>query len=768
MAVAREEVRVELSRDLGLTDITMIGIGAMIGAGIFVLIGSAVGAAGPAAIVALVLNGIVTAITAMAYAELGSSFPTAGSVYVWAKEALPPPAGFFSGWTGWMATILACSLYAVGFGSFLVFTLGEYGLSMASPLEFLLVKGLAIAVVLSFVFVNYWGAQTTGKTEGIITITKVVVLGVFVMFGLAAMIKSPDMGERFLGDFAPFGSSGILMAMGLTFVAFEGYEIIAQSGEEVKNPKRNIPRAIFISLIVVVIIYVLVFIVALGVIDISQECGGSAWACLGQAENPELAMIRASGSLLGSAGVLLMVAGGLLATTSALNATVYSSSRVSFAMGRDGVIPRAFGTVHRKRRTPSSAVIASGVIIIGMAMLPQINQIAAAAGIMFLLLFLMANASVISLRRSRPDLDRGFRMPLVPFLPVLGIVLNIVLATAIWFLPGEGGGPGPGQVAWYVALAWIVAGLIIHYPAGGKREIETIPETKRVELLEILAGEEVARARPRRRILVPVKDVTNQNLIRLASVIARERGARLEIMNVVEVPLATPPKAIGFSTVDNIIKDLKKLERLARREKVEASALVKIAHKVDVTIAEEAEKGSVDLLIIGWRGSPTGRAIMGSNIDYLVQRAPCDVALAKTTGMKERLGRILVMSGHTWHTTHATALAAQIARRHDAEVTIFTVTSDPSREESDMRYARRLEDICEQAGARHRSKAVKSRSVIPAVLKEAKKHDLLVLGASAGWALKQYAFGPLEDRLARRATIPVLMLRKVGEHDLGH
>jgi amino acid transporter len=267
---AASGVEVELKRDLGLFDITMIGIGAMIGAGIFVLLGSAAGVAGPAAILAIIFNGCVTAITALAYAELGSAFPEAGGGYIWAKEGLPPPSGFLSGWMSWVATITACSLYAVGFGSFIafIFTPEVSGISLGID-KFILSKVFAVVILLFFIFVNFWGAKTMGKTEGTITIAKIVVLGTFSLFGIIRMVQEPSLAGKFISDFMPFGFEGVILAMGLTFVAFEGYEIIAQSGEEVKNPKKNIPRAIFLSIGVVVIIYVLVFIVAFSVSDLT-------------------------------------------------------------------------------------------------------------------------------------------------------------------------------------------------------------------------------------------------------------------------------------------------------------------------------------------------------------------------------------------------------------------------------------------------------------------------------------------------------------------
>ncbi|MEE8198252.1 MAG: amino acid permease, partial [Thermoplasmata archaeon] len=170
---AGSEVRIELSRDLRFFDITMIGIGAMIGAGIFVLTGSAARVAGPAALIAFAVNGIVTLLTAFTYAELGSAYSQAGGGYVWARESLPPPVGFISGWFSWAATLIACALYAAAFGSFLalaleVLTVGSTVLPPDISLGGLtfnpLTKGVTAFIVIFFVLVNYIGAQSTGRT----------------------------------------------------------------------------------------------------------------------------------------------------------------------------------------------------------------------------------------------------------------------------------------------------------------------------------------------------------------------------------------------------------------------------------------------------------------------------------------------------------------------------------------------------------------------------------------------------------------------------
>ena len=160
---------VKLSRDLGLFSVTMIGVGAMIGAGIFVLTGIAAGVAGPAILLAFLLNGIVALFTASAYAELGGSIPEAGGGYLWVKESLPQPTGFLSGWMSWMAHAVACSLYAIGFGAYFGELLLELNVPLFVPPE-LLKKILATIIVIVFSVINYRGAKETGKAGNIITI----------------------------------------------------------------------------------------------------------------------------------------------------------------------------------------------------------------------------------------------------------------------------------------------------------------------------------------------------------------------------------------------------------------------------------------------------------------------------------------------------------------------------------------------------------------------------------------------------------------------
>ena len=255
---------VTLSRNLNLFTITMIGIGGMIGAGIFVLTGIAAGVAGPALILAFALNGIITSFTAMSYAELGSAYPEAGGSYLWVKEGLGGTQGFLAGWMSWSAAASAGALYALGFGRFaselwLLTAFPTFGLTVAQMTMIFMTL-----IILTFTFINFLGASETGSIGNIVTLAKIVILGLFVLFGILVMLNSDGWQQSFTSDFMPNGFIAVFAAMGVTFVAFEGYEIIVQSGEEVINPSRNIPRAIFLAIAVAVTIYLLVSIVAIG------------------------------------------------------------------------------------------------------------------------------------------------------------------------------------------------------------------------------------------------------------------------------------------------------------------------------------------------------------------------------------------------------------------------------------------------------------------------------------------------------------------------
>ncbi|MGI0062718.1 MAG: amino acid permease, partial [Nitrosotalea sp.] len=442
-----------------LLDITMVGIAAMIAGSIFNLIGPAMHEAGPSLLIAFALSGIISLFTALTYAELGSAFPEAGGGYRWVKEGLPRPNAFISGWIAWFAHMIAGSLYAVSFGSFFVSLLESVGVSSnyaGIPLQ-IIIGG---TVVIIFTYVNYRGASLTGKVGNVLTFTQLAIIVSFIVAGIFAWGFVNHNWSLNFQNIMPKGFGGLMLGLGITFIAFEGYEIIVQTGEEVKNPKKNIPKAIFITLGIVTTIYIVFTFSFLVGLDPSK-LGSEAWKFIGN--NQELGIPKAAQFLL-PFGTLIALTGGMISTVAGLSATTFSSSRVSFAMGRQYNLPYIFSSVHTRYHTPHFAIAVSGFIMLVMAVWLPIEQLAIAAGVMFLFLFTQVNWAAIQIRRLYGHkLDYGFKIPLFPIMPLIGIFAKVGLAIFLLIY---------NPLSWAIAIVWILIGFSIYKLYISKKEIE--------------------------------------------------------------------------------------------------------------------------------------------------------------------------------------------------------------------------------------------------------------------------------------------------------
>ena len=567
----------KLVRSLGLLDVVMIGIAGMIGGSIFVLTGPAIGLAGSSVILAFILNAIITLFTAMGYAELGSAMPEAGGGYLWVREGLRRPNAFISGWMAWLAHIIAGSLYAVGFGSFLISLLQMTNILTIESLFGIipLDKLAAVLVVAAFTFINIKGASETGKVGTIITIVQLVAILSIIIAGLWAMSSHPNNWQSNFTDFFPMGLGGLVAAMGLTFIAFEGYEIIVQTGEEVKNPKRNIPRAIFISLALVVIMYCLIAFVSIGAIFPDMP----SWQFIGL--HDELGIMKAA-ELFMPYGAFIVIVGGLISTLAALNATTFSSARVAFAMGRHYNLPRKFGAIHPKFKTPYVAVILSSIIMAVMAYALPLEDIAHASAVIFLLLFTQVNLAVISIRRMYGDkLDYGYKTPFFPYVSIIGIVLMVSLAVYLLIT---------APFSWAITVLWVLVGFFIYRIFTFKKEVEhyspTITSEGNLERKDF-------------RILLPYTPENPDRLIQYALRVAKEKNGEINILRTIRVPPQTPLSA-GIAFIDSARKTFDSLEELLNKEDVVWHYFVRISHDATEAVLTTISEQKIDLMIIDY------------------------------------------------------------------------------------------------------------------------------------------------------------------------
>jgi len=739
--------KVTLSRDLGLFTITMIGVGGMIGAGIFVLTGIAAGIAGPALVLVFFLNGLITVLTAMSYAELGSAFPEAGGGYLWVKEGLGGAQGFLAGWMSWFAHAVAGSLYALGFGRFaaelwIMAGLPHFGLP-ESQLVHSLTLGLMTLVIIAFTSINYRGASETGIVGNIVTMTKIGILGLFVLFGVIAMLRTDAWHVRFTSGFLPNGFGGVLQAMGLTFIAFEGYEIIAQSGEEVKNPKRNIPRAIFIAILIAVVIYLLVGTVAIGATI--PPSGMKVHEYLGQQK--EVAVVEvAQQTFPWGIGAVVLILSGLVSTMSALNATTYSSSRVSFAMGRDRNLPAFFARIHPQRHTPHLAVLASGALMLVMAWSLPIEVVAASADIMFLLLFFQVNVAVMMLRRKMPNLDRGFHIPWYPVTPILGLITMGFLAVCLFSY---------SPVAWYSALVWIVVGLLTYYAYFSK--IEAMEKPKEILLEEVLVSRDYS-------VLVPVADQAQARILgTVGAILAQANQGEVLALHVVKVP---PQLTLGEGRL--LLREgrsyLQTVIQHCQARQVPVHSIIRLGRNRAQAVRKTVEENASDLLVLGWPGyTLTMGRLFGSVIDPIVDDPPTDIALVRYRQQRP-VRAVLVPVGGGLNSRLAVKLAvgmAQAGEHGPARVTLLHVipvgagNGDLVRAQQALRNSREgiQYDLLAES-------IVEGANVVETVLEQAEGYDLIVIGATNEPLFKNLLVGNIPEQVAQQAAVTVVMVKQ--------
>jgi amino acid transporter/nucleotide-binding universal stress UspA family protein len=639
----------------------------------------------------------------------------------------------------WFSHSVACSLYGLGFGAYFAQLLHSFDLGLPYLSEAVEVKVLAVLVIVVFTAINLRGSAETGRAGNVITLGQMLVLGVFVVAGLWALRGEPQWPQKFT-PFLPAGIPGLLMAMGLTFVAFEGYEIIAQCGEEVRRPKRNIPRAIFLAVGIVVPVYVLIALVMLAASRAPE--GTPVWQYLGG--HAELAVLEAARQFA-PGGIALLLLGGLFATTSALNATLYSSSRVSFAMGRDYNLPDVFAQVHRSRRTPHGAILFSSVIIALAAVALPLEAVASATDITFMCLFAMINLSLIALRYQRPDVKRGFAVPLCPWLPLASTVALLFLAGYLFEF---------SRTAWYVTAGWIALGLIVFREYAGKRERE---ETGGKALLEERTIEPIQDA-----VLVAVANPNTVGpLMHVGCAIARERETAVIALHVIKVP-AQLPRSEGRRFLERAEPLLDSAVEIGEKLNTSVYSALWVSSDLHKGVLEVIAEKRPSLVLMGWRGYTRARArFFGTTLDPVLLGAQTDVALLRWRNTKAETKTTIknVVVGVTG--SEHSMLAIEIARGLENQLSTSTRYLHIIKRGTAMDAATEEKFLGEYADASPALDLdlVQAKSSADGIVEASKKADLLIIGGAREGILSQIVVGEKTRSVARRARCAVLMAR---------
>ncbi len=745
----------ELAKDLGLLSALTIGIGTMIGAGIFVLPGLAAEEAGPAVAVSFVAGGAIAMLTALSASELGTAMPKAGGAYYYINHGLGPLFGSIAGWGNWLGLSFASAFYVVGFGSYLdVFV----SLPSIDLLVLTLTSGQVGGIVAGalFVGINYFGAKETGGAQNVIVVTLVLILTLFSLVGLF----SADFSTLF--PFAPEETGGygaVLPGAGLVFVSYLGFVQITTVAEELKNPGRNLPIAVIGSVGIVTVMYAILMLVLMGVVPWQQV------AEFGETAVVDVAGIAFEGAfgetllfgLLPSAavGLGLLTFAGLLATASSANASILASSRINFAMGRDKIVPDSLNEIHPRFATPYRSILVTGGITLGFVVFGSVEQLSQAASVLHLVVYGLLNLSLIVFRETEPDdYEPDFRVPLYPIVPVLGAVLSFALIYFMnpsdWLLSGVLVG---GAVVWYFAYARRhveEAGLLADHLM---EDSEEMPDAA-VSAAEAVAPEDY-------RVMVPVSNPrTERDLVRLGGAIAKAKNGTVVAVHVVTVPdqtsLRRAAESDAFAGDETVIENAREH---AEEMDVPIETHTVFSHRGLEEVFDAAGEYDADIAVMGW--GDEGRMSAGRAepiVDELAHDIPCDFLVYEERGGDS--SRILFPTAGGVHSELGAEVAVALRDAVGSEIRLLHVTDDRKEGEEF------LDEWANANGLGDAELVVRTGDVEEAIEEEAQDATLLLMGAVSEGLLSRLVGGSLVHDVVYDVDTSVVIAEKARHRSL--
>ncbi|MDR0763479.1 MAG: amino acid permease [Bacteroidales bacterium] len=451
-----------LKRNLNVTNLIMLGVGAIVGTGIFIITGQVAAMyAGPALSISFLISALACVLAGLCYAEFAAMMPVSGSVYSYCYTALGELPAWFVGWTLIMEYLFACSSVAVGWSEYMTSLFDGWGLHLPDHLTHSLLDHTAekgwfftgsimdfpavfiVGIITAFLL---GGTKQSALINNIIVVVKVAVILFFVGFGLSYVNLdnlTPFVPEN-TGEFGSFGWSGVLRGAAIVFYAYLGFDALSTAAQEVKNPQRDMPRGILISLLICAILYIAVTLVLTGIVPYTKL----------NIEAPIAFAIDSTGEGLAWLSPFIKI-GAVAGITSVILVMSLGQSRIYYAISRDGLLPKMFSKIN-KRGVPINATLCGGIITAIIAGVLPLHVLVELVSIGTMLAFTIICISVIILRKAQPLIPRPFKTPWVPFIPLLGATICIAQMIA---LP---------MATWIRLILWTAIGLTVYFTYGIK------------------------------------------------------------------------------------------------------------------------------------------------------------------------------------------------------------------------------------------------------------------------------------------------------------
>jgi len=714
-----------LKRQLNLPQVIMLGTAGTLGSGVFILSGHAAAVAGPAAIWAVLIAGILSFSIALNYCELATTYPETGGAMTYVREAWGK--GLISFLVGSMDSISSTfytALSAVGFAySVSVFFPGLHSSAFG-------IAGVAIAAILLFVILNILGVTKVGNLQvvmgGILLLAfAIYVIGGFTMpngFNTATLLPT---GRWFQSDNAGVNIGVILKTIALIYAMYVGFEVIADDAEEVKNPTKNIPLAIMISLFLIVMVYTLVITVAMGT---SSTIAGS-----------ETAISDTIRMFLGTPGATIIGLAGMVGALTSINSSMLSATRESFTLSRDGAWP-GFLSHLNKARVPYLAIIFIGavsILITGIGAVDFLSYITSGG---YLFVLLLSNLSMITLRKKYPYIHRPFK---VPFFPLTPIIASLVCVIVLRY----------SEVRALMFVGAILAVFTVYYYG-------------RLGLASWQAEHKRSQDPGRYRILVPIQqDSGMENLIRLGARIANvQSDVSMCLLQVIDPQVSENLNAKTQLQKSRQYTLEKFIKHAVERNVPMYAKTVTDSTPSDGIINEMRNDNNVRLLLFKWPVSESEQTKFNEFLDPIIRSGLTNVGILFDRGI-DRLENILVPVGGGYHSKFAVQVAESLAKADNGSVDVIRMVDeelDDEMYEDQMAYLQEIVIVqLENIPGNMNLHIVRENDPAAAIIEETRQreYDLVVIGSYEGDTHGEYLFGELVDRVRKGTSTSVLVVR---------
>lgn len=705
----------KLGRNISFLAAFAIGTGTMIGAGIFVLPGIAITNAGPAAIFSFLFGGVLALCTALSLSELATGMPKAGGSYYFISRSMGPAFGTIVGLGAWLSLVFK--------GSFALIGLAEY-LKIIFPIP-VLITAIVSGIIL--LMINYRGTEGSGILQNGIVVGLFVILLLFIFKGSFLVEKAN------FRPFMPNGYSSIFTTTGLIFVSYLGIAKLAAISEEVKDPDKNLPRAFIFSVVTVTLLYIGIMLIVNGVLPLEQLVGN------------ETPLVDVANILAGRWGEIAIIIAGFFATVSTANAAVLSSSRFPFAMARDKLMPESFTVVHKKHKTPYLAILVTGLTMILLLFIFDVEQLANLGSIFNVLIFVLVNIAVIILRNNKKEwYNPGFRDPFYPFSQIIGIVGCLSLV------------PFLGSLALIFAFAVIVVGYLWYRFYADKNKIEL-----QYNLFDMIENNPIpSLAEKGEKVLISIADPAHQDdLLRLADYL----GDSILGLHVIKVPSQTDLETIrrSYSKKNGIQKKLfSRLEKNMEQQKKEKKYIEIFSRNIADTIIEQVESEGVDLLLIGWHRYEKGLQRLVENVSRKVINNVNNNLVVLKGYFPEKIETIIIPYAGGDNSRYALYLAKKLTQNTEAKIKLLRIVNPETDEKEKEEIKRQLEKEVKDADCCQIEYEIRERySPVDTIIDAGKECDLMIMG-DRNKRFPMKTFGDLPQRVIRHVNTPFLLVKR--------